>query len=314
MNKTNRMNRTNWPSDELLASNVDTGYLAYLRSVARPLLQFTSGHFPPDCVSAPHRHPCIVLHGCLNGPITICTPTWHRTLEAGQFYLLPPNEQHYWKSAGTDTAATIGLLIDAENPGLWPKGSGVPQCCRRLSELVKMPQFFSTAKESNLRGVFWQAADILTLERPCNPLTINSVLWLLIAMAVDDLSVNQDETDEGTESAQKIRRILLTRVYDSPSVEEIAREVGMSLTRAKNVFAATYGCGIKAYLNQLKLYQAKRLLGDTQLTVQQIGFKLGFSSPAYFCRMFREKTGHTPSEFRSLLRDEDKSQDSMPKR
>ncbi len=299
-----RMNKKTWPSDELVSSNVDTGYLAYVRFVARPLLQFTSGHFPPASVSAPHRHPCIVLHGCINGPIDLCTPTWRRTLEAGQFYLLPPNEQHHWESSGPDTAATIGLLIDAENPGIWPKGSGVPQCCRRLQELIKSPEFFSTAKENNLRAVFWQAVDILTLERPCNPLTINSVLWLLIGIAVDDLDASRAESDDGTESAQRIRRILLTRVYDSPSVEEIAKEVGMSLTRAKKVFAATYGCGIKAYLNQLKLYQSKRLLGDTRLTVQQIGIKLGFSSPAYFCRMFREKTGHTPSEFRNLLRNE----------
>jgi len=296
-----KMKQNQWPSQELVDSNVDLDHLAYLRPVARPLMQFTCGHFSQGAVSAPHQHPCVVLHGCIHGPITFVAESFRRTLESGQFYLLPPNEVHHWEAESSDTVATIGVLVDTDNPGKWPANSGVIHCCRRLRDLVDEPKLFSTAANPELRSVFWQAADILTLERPCNPLTINSAVWLLLSLAADLLSPKVDDLGSTREAAKVIRRILLTRVYDSPSVEQIAREANMSLTQAKKVFQETYGCGIKTYLNQLKLYQAKRLLGDERLSIEQVSLKLGFSSSAYFCRMFRARTGRTPSDFRKNL-------------
>lgn len=301
-NKT--MGANAWPSKELVDSNVDTSYLAYVRSVSRPLLSFTSGHFPPGTISADHKHPCVVLHGCLNGPIVFVTKRFRKTLEAGQVYLLPPHELHHWEAVGNNVSATIGLLIDAENAGRWPRGTGLVECCQQLLRLVDTPKLFSMSNDPELRTVFWDAADILTLERPCNQITVNSILWLFLGMLVDRLEEPEATVDDWIDSAKKIRRLLLNHVYNAPTVEQIAREVSMSLTNAKKVFAATYGCGIKQYLNQLKLYQAKRLLGDPTLTVEQVSHKLAFESTAYFCRMFRARTGQTPTEFRNSLRAE----------
>ena len=293
---------SNWPDKALDESNVDTSYLAYVRPVGRPLLWFTSGHFPPGTVSSSHKHPCVVWRGCLNGPVVFVTSRSRRTLEAGQFYLLPASEIHHWESVGDATAQTIGLLVDAKHPGRWPQGTGIVECCRKITEMVTTPQLFSTADDPEMRTTFWQAADALTLEKPCGQITVNSLLWLLLGQAVDRLEQVDVDTQHATDAAKRIRRILLEHVYDSPSVQQIARLAGMSLTNAKNVFSATYGCGIKEYLNQLKTYQSKRLLGDPSLTVEQVSFKLGFSSPAYFCRMFRARTGQSPTEFRNSLR------------
>src|SRR5690606_24773019 len=124
------MAESSWPSRELVESNVDQEFLAFLRPVGRPLLAFTSGHFPPRTVSIPHSHPCLVMHGCLSGPITIVTPEFRQTIEAGQLYLFPAGQLHHWESVTDRTAATIGLLVDAERPGDWPEDSGVVECCR----------------------------------------------------------------------------------------------------------------------------------------------------------------------------------------
>ena len=295
------MSEPTWPSRALIESNVDQEFLAYFRPVSRPLLSFTSGHFPPGVVSKPHSHPCLVLHGCLSGPINLVTPLFRRRLEAGQMYLFPPNQMHYWQSATERPAATIGLLVDAKHPGKWPRDYGVTECCQRLLRSVHQPQFFSAADDAELRHVFWRTADVLTGEKPCTKLAINSILWQLLAILTDRL----DESIENTasnEAAKKIRRLLLEHIYDAPSLKQIARESGLSLTRAKEVFSATYGCGIKEYLNQLKLYQSQRLLSDSSLTIQEIGRRLGFSSPAYFSRMFRRKMGESPLQFRRRLR------------
>jgi AraC-like DNA-binding protein len=78
----------------------------------------------------------------------------------------------------------------------------------------------------------------------------------------------------------------------------------MSPTRAKQVFRATYGCGIMDYFNQLKVWQAKRLLGTSSLTVEQVSRKLGFSSASYFSRVFQRYTEEAPTDFRAALRED----------
>ena len=47
------------------------------------------------------------------------------------------------------------------------------------------------------------------------------------------------------------------------------------------------------------LLEAKRLLVHTTLTAKEIGYELGYEDPAYFSRLFVQKTGETPSGYRS---------------
>lgn len=47
------------------------------------------------------------------------------------------------------------------------------------------------------------------------------------------------------------------------------------------------------------LLEAKRLLAHTNMTAKEIGYELGYDDPAYFSRLFVQKTGETPSGFRT---------------
>jgi two-component system response regulator YesN len=52
------------------------------------------------------------------------------------------------------------------------------------------------------------------------------------------------------------------------------------------------------YVYQQRLETAKSLLINTTLPVNVIGRNLGMPNSAYFSRMFREKVGTTPQEYR----------------
>ena len=47
------------------------------------------------------------------------------------------------------------------------------------------------------------------------------------------------------------------------------------------------------------ILEAKRMLAYTDMTSKEIGYKLGYEDPAYFSRMFLQKAGETPSNFRT---------------
>lgn len=290
----------------------DQSYLAFLRPVPRPFLRFTSGHFPTGTRTTPHSHPCLALHGCLQGPLTLVTPEAEHALDSGVFYLIPPGVRHHWVSTGRQTAATLGLLIDADQPGQWPQPSGVATGCRRLQQLAVGLRRFSVVGDRDLQHSFWLAADHLTAEQAREPLVTTGVLLTLLGQIIERLESAPAARPPREDIAQQIRRLLLLHVHEQLSIDEIARQISVSPTRAKQAFRQAFGCGIIAYFNQLKIWQAKRLLCDASLSIQQVSDHLGFASPAYFCRVFVQQAGETPSDFRRSAIDDLAAADRAP--
>ena len=52
-------------------------------------------------------------------------------------------------------------------------------------------------------------------------------------------------------------------------------------------------------LKAARLIKAKELLITTDIRVSNIGYDVGFTSPSYFTKCFREKYGMTPNEYRA---------------
>jgi len=66
----------------------------------------------------------------------------------------------------------------------------------------------------------------------------------------------------------------------------------------KRIVEQTCSMPPKAYFISLKIEEAKRLLSETPMNVTEISQMLGFSSVHYFSRLFKSKTGMTPTEYR----------------
>ena len=67
------------------------------------------------------------------------------------------------------------------------------------------------------------------------------------------------------------------------------------------MFKARTGQSVKAYCNATRVSQAKKLLTDTKLSIAAIAEQLGFSSIAYFDRVFFKITGLSPQQYREAL-------------
>jgi AraC-like DNA-binding protein len=277
----------------------DQSYLAYFRPTARPFLRFTSGHFPAGTLTTPHSHPCLALHGCLQGPLTLITAAGEERLDVGIFYLIAPGVRHHWRNDGRHTGTTLGLLIDTDSPGRWPAGTGVDVCCREIGSLADRLHRFSVAGDTELQHSYWLAADHLTAEAAREPVVTAGVLLTLLGQVRERLAAGPRTAVTQDDVARKIRQLLLNRVHDRLDIAEITSVVGVSPTRAKQAFREAFGCGIIAYFNQLKIWQAKRLLCDPSLTIEQVSYRLGFANPGYFSRVFAQHSGETPTDFRS---------------
>ncbi|MFM6828717.1 MAG: helix-turn-helix domain-containing protein [Novosphingobium sp.] len=103
----------------------------------------------------------------------------------------------------------------------------------------------------------------------------------------------------------ELRRVL-ERIKDedgpAPSVGELARMTGLSAPVFSARFRKTTGQTVRSYVAHAKLEKAKALLLDEAEMVKQIAYRCGFTSAAAFAMSFRQETGMTPTEFRTLSR------------
>ena len=85
-----------------------------------------------------------------------------------------------------------------------------------------------------------------------------------------------------------------SRIYESPSVEEIAKKVGISQAGLKRIFKKYSGLGVHKYFLKLKLKLAAEMIKNGA-SVTHTAEKLGFSSQGYFTKTFQRETGVLPS-------------------
>jgi signal transduction histidine kinase/DNA-binding response OmpR family regulator len=80
------------------------------------------------------------------------------------------------------------------------------------------------------------------------------------------------------------------------SIEECSSEVGFSRTHFHKKLRALVGKSPSQYVRTVRLYRAKQLIEEEKGNVSEIAYSVGFSSPAYFSRCFREEFGYPPSD------------------
>ncbi len=90
----------------------------------------------------------------------------------------------------------------------------------------------------------------------------------------------------------------LKKNIDKPlSLEDICLNCTTSLSQLKRICQNQCGMSPISYFISLKIDAAKVMIDDTSLNFTQISEKLGFSTVHYFSKLFKDKTGVTPSEY-----------------
>ncbi|MFB9753565.1 helix-turn-helix domain-containing protein [Paenibacillus hodogayensis] len=85
---------------------------------------------------------------------------------------------------------------------------------------------------------------------------------------------------------------------DKVYMESVCQKVNMSLYYFSSLFKKVFGLPPVQYLIQLRIDRAKRLLLDEERSISEIAELCGFCNINYFDKMFKEKSGFTPRDFR----------------
>jgi AraC-like DNA-binding protein len=86
-------------------------------------------------------------------------------------------------------------------------------------------------------------------------------------------------------------------------VEKIAARLGYSPAYCNRIFRQTYGMSPRQYLSSLMIREAKLLLMDPSLTVEQVAERLGYRDVSQFSKQFKRWMNVSPMGFRRLSHD-----------
>lgn len=83
--------------------------------------------------------------------------------------------------------------------------------------------------------------------------------------------------------------------------QAIADELHMTTHYLSDLLRHTIGQNTQQLIHTIIIDRAKNMLSSTTLSAQEIAYALGFEYPQYFNRLFKQKTGMTPLEFRKTI-------------
>lgn len=95
----------------------------------------------------------------------------------------------------------------------------------------------------------------------------------------------------------KISKIIENNISDERfGVSELAREISMSRSNLLRKIKTLTKMSASQFIRQVRLKKAMDILGQTSFTVSEVSYQVGFSSPSYFIKCFRDFYGYPPGE------------------
>lgn len=162
-------------------------------------------------------------------------------------------------------------------------------------------------KESYMRGL--QSGADLYLTKPFSFSVLSQSIKTMIynrerlryyfVNNVHKINANENFGNTEQDFVLKINKIINDNLDNSKfSVESLADDLNISRVQLYRKLKAILGVNVSDYVLQIRLDRAKVLLKESNLTISEIAYATGFSSPNYFSTTFKGKFSQSPKAFR----------------
>ncbi len=127
------------------------------------------------------------------------------------------------------------------------------------------------------------------------------VLELLLYLSQTPPLSHPHGTKYQTEQIEVIRQIheqLLTNLDRRITIEELSKQYLMNPTTMKTLFKSVYGASIAAHMKEHRMRKAAQLLLESELSIAEIAFAVGYDSQSKFSTAFKEFFQMLPKEYK----------------
>ena len=103
--------------------------------------------------------------------------------------------------------------------------------------------------------------------------------------------------EDNVAKIKKAKQIIIARMAEPPTLQELADEIQLSLNKLKEGFKQIYGDSVFSFLFDYKMEVARQLLESGSHNVNEVGLKVGYSTASHFISAFKKKYGTTPKKY-----------------
>lgn len=102
------------------------------------------------------------------------------------------------------------------------------------------------------------------------------------------------------EGCTECAKTYIDQHFEDPMIGlySIAEMLGISNSYLSTSFKKQYGLGIAQYINQLRIEKAKKMILNTDYSIKEIAFRVGFTSDMTFIRVFKQFENVTPGKYK----------------
>lgn len=103
--------------------------------------------------------------------------------------------------------------------------------------------------------------------------------------------------EDNVKRIRKAKEIIISRMAEPPSLQELSDEIGLSLKKLKEGFKQIYGDSVYSFLFDYKMEYARKMLESGKYNVNEVGLKVGYSTSSHFIAAFKKKYSTTPKKY-----------------
>ncbi|MCG7409963.1 AraC family transcriptional regulator [Paenibacillus sp. ACRRX] len=136
-------------------------------------------------------------------------------------------------------------------------------------------------------------------------LVLKANLLKLMSVIMREMARQSGQSNEEDERVEKFRELMTAAIHyihehynEELRLEKLCRKFSISKSYFCALFKRFTGKTYNDYLIDYRVHQAAAMLIDTDMTVTDICFQVGFNDVPYFSRVFKRQTGVTPTHFK----------------
>ena len=197
------------------------------------------------------------------------------------------------------------IISDVMMPGI----DGI-ECCRRLKgelQTCHIPVILLTAcslDEQRIQG-YAGGADSYISKPFSSQLLLTRIRNLIESrqrmkqfFGDRQTLAKEDICDMDKDFVERFKSLIEVKMGDSElNVEDLGKEMGLSRVQLYRKIKSLTNYAPNELLRMARLKKAASLLASSDMTIAEVGYEVGFTSPSYFAKCYKEQFGESPTEF-----------------